>query len=555
MSVRPDRARIGLSVAWSVVLLAVGGLILVPLGRLAGVLVFDGWKPVRAALAAPGTTWAVAHTIVVAAISTAIALPVGVATALAVERLAPPARTWLRVGALLPLIVPHFVLAFSWVQAYGRSGLVDDVTGIRLPGLIGPVGVALVLAVTTAPLAYLVVASGIAVRAEPDLARAARVSGASGWRAFTTVTLPLLRPAIVAAGAIAFAAAVESFAVPAVLGIPSGFATISTRIYQDLNLSANPDSFTAAIVLSLVMVLVILAVVAPVDRMLAGQGASRTGAPGGSADLSGDRPISRRAAVALAVYLAVTVGVPLVALVASSLTRAVGVAAVPSNWTLANFDGALGGQALPAIGRSLGLAATAGACLVVLGGLVATLERRVGGRRRGRRALGSLVTLTFALPGSALAVGLLVAYGGRLGGSLVIIFLAYLAKLWTLAHRPIAGSMDRIPADVQRSARISGAGPFTSWRTVTGPLLAPALLGAFALVFLFAFHELTMSTLLYGPGSETLGVVVLNLKQLGEVGRTSALAVLMALVTAAAAFVIVASARWARRLRVPGPGA
>jgi iron(III) transport system permease protein len=67
-------------------------------------------------------------------------------------------------------------------------------------------------------------------------------------------------------------------------------------------------------------------------------------------------------------------------------------------------------------------------------------------------------------------------------------------------------------------------------------------------VFLFAFHEVTMSALLYGPGSRTLGVVVLNLQELGDVGRTSALAVVMVAVAVASALAMLAAWRTGRRL-------
>ncbi len=124
-------------------------------------------------------------------------------------------------------------------------------------------------------------------------------------------------------------------------------------------------------------------------------------------------------------------------------------------------------------------------------------------------------------------MAVLLAYGPWLRDTLLIILVAYLAKFWALGHRSIAGSADAIPPDLYRAARSGGAGPITALRTVIVPLLRPALAVAWAIVFLFAFHELTMSTLLYGPGSETLAVVILNLRQLGDVTVTSAMAVLL----------------------------
>jgi iron(III) transport system permease protein len=78
---------------------------------------------------------------------------------------------------------------------------------------------------------------------------------------------------------------------------------------------------------------------------------------------------------------------------------------------------------------------------------------------------------------------------------------------------------------------------------VVMPILRPALVSAWMLVFLSALHELTMSSLLYGPGNETLSVVILNLQQLGDVAATSALALLLTLLVAAPSVPLLASRR------------
>jgi iron(III) transport system permease protein len=318
-----------------------------------------------------------------------------------------------------------------------------------------------------------------------------------------------------------FVVSVNSFGIPAVLGSPAGFGTMTTRIYQDLARSAAPAAFTRVLVLAAALVVVTVTVVALADRRLGLAGeVVRTAGPVGNTT-----PAGRKAtwpALVLWVYVTFTALIPLAALVASSLTRAVGLSPVPSNWTLANFREALVGSYGSALGRSLALAAIAATVVVLLGGLAASLTRS-----RGGRSIGTTAILTFAVPGSALAVAVLLAYGPWLRDTLLIILVAYLAKFWALGHRSIAGSVDAIPPDLYRAARSGGAGPVTALRTVIVPILRPAIAAAWAIVFLFAFHELTMSTLLYGPGSETLAVVILNLRQLGDTTVTSAMAVLL----------------------------
>lgn len=510
-------ARLG--VALALVLLAV--LVIFPLFELFRAALAEGWEAARSALGGVGTGRAIWNTAWTGLASAALAVALGTLAAFATERLHLPGRRWLRLALLLPLLTPPFVSALSWVQAYGPGGLLDDTVGLVLPGLLGGAGVVAVIAVNAAPLAYLVVAAGLATRTAPDLERAARVSGSSPWSVLRFVTLPLLRPALVAAAALTFVVSVNSFGIPAVLGLPAGFGTMTTRIYQDLARSAAPEAFTRLLVLAVLLVAITVSVVAVTDRRFSlARAVVRTGAPTGSTD-SGGR-LARWPAVGLWVYVTLTTLVPFVALALTALTKAVGLAPVPANWTLANFEEALSGQYGAALGRSLLLATVAATVVVLLGGLAASF-----GRRRSGRNIGTAAVLTFAVPGSALAVAVLLAYGPWLRDTLLLILVAYLAKFWSLGHRSIAGSADALPPDLYRASRSSGAGPVAALTTVVAPLLRPAIAVAWAVVFLFAFHELTMSSLLYGPGSETLAVVILNLRQLGDVTVTAALAVLL----------------------------
>lgn len=515
-------------VALAVVLVAAGLLVGYPLVRLAvTVWVETGGEPLTA-LEGPGVGTAVRNSVLLAVTVSGVAVPLGAGLALALRRRDVPGRGLWSFGVVLPLLVPDFVLGYSWVQAYGRAGFTESLLGLGWGGLAGPVGVATVLVVNAVPVTFLVTAVGLATRAEPGLARAARASGADATTVLRTVTLPLLRPVLAAAALLVFVLTLGAFAIPLVLGRSAGFATATTRIYADLARSGDPASFVEAVALALVLVVVAASVVLPADALLGPRLRVRRQAV---ADLRlPDAPHGgwgAGVAVAVGGYLLVTLVLPLVALLAAALTRAVGLPPSPSNWTLAHLAAVLDERTLAALGRSLLLSSVAATVLVVLGGAVAVLERG-----RSGRWFSALVTLTLALPGSTLAVALMIAYGRWLTGSLLLIAMAYVAKLWTFAHRPLSGALDRLPTQELHAARVSGAGPWTAVRTVALRPLAPALAAGWLLCFLTAMHEITMSSLLYGPGDETLAVVVLNAQELGQVGPTAALSVLLTLLVA-----------------------
>ncbi|MEO6577616.1 MAG: ABC transporter permease subunit [Candidatus Limnocylindria bacterium] len=507
-------------------LIAAGALLLLvglPSVTLVGNAIADGAGPLLA-LASDRALEAWRNSLIVAAAVTVLAVIGGTGAALLTERVHVRGRGALRIGMLLPLLVPDFVAGLSWQQAYAPRGLVDDAVGLSFPWLFGPVGVIVVLAAGAVPLAYLVIAAGLATRAEPELERAARASGAGRFDVWRSVTIPLAAPSIGAAATLVMVTSMNAFAIPTLLGTPDRFVTMTTRIYRDLAFAADSESFSRVLALSVLLAGSTLLVIGVADRLLPGRGPTRSGVA-----VTRHATTGRAAALPallLWAYVALATVLPLIALLLTALTRGIGVAPIPANWTTEHFAEALGPRFLPAISTTLLLAALAATGALALGALVVAAGRRFGGR-----LLGTAVSGTFAIPGTVLAVAILLAYGGLLRDTLWIILMAYLAKFWAVAHRPISGAVDLMSPEPVRAARASGAGPITVLRTISIPLLRPSLVAAWLLVFLFSLHEVTMSILLYGPRTQTMAVVILNLQQLGDPTVTSALAVLLTALT------------------------
>jgi iron(III) transport system permease protein len=539
-------ALVGLAVAG-------GALVAVPLLVLLRTATEEGFEVLGRALATAAP--AVGASLWTSLAATLLAVGAGAFFAVITERTRVPGRLGLRVAMLAALIVPGYVAAIGWLAAYGPGGLLDDLFDVAAPGLLGPPGIVLVMSAEAAPIVYLIVAAGLRTRIEPDLERAARAAGAGPLEAVRSVTLPLLRPVLGGSAAIAFVLSVTSFGVPAVLGIPAGFTTMTTRIYRDLAFSSDPESFARAVGLAVVLAVGAVIVIVVGDRLLARRPLDRSGAftgPRGSFGATGpagagpgrQRPFLPVLGALIAWFLVTfAVVLPLAGLALTALTRAPGLAPVPANWTLDHVLAVLDARTFEALGHSLLLAGAAAAGVMLLTALAVAA-------RQGRRArlTGSVLGLTFALPGSTLAVAVLLAYGASLRDTLLIILVAYLAKFWALGYGPVISGLDAIPADAARAARASGAGAWVTLRTVVLPLLRPMIVVGGLVVFMFGLHEVTMSSLLYGPGSATLAVVVLNLQQLGERGQTAALALVLALIVGLAAVPLVGRASVLERL-------
>jgi iron(III) transport system permease protein len=225
---------------------------------------------------------------------------------------------------------------------------------------------------------------------------------------------------------------------------------------------------------------------------------------------------------------------PLVAILLTALTKAYGIAPTPSNWTLQNFYEVLwqNQTARRAIRNSVFLAFSAATAISLLGALIAYIVVKT--KIRGRFLLDFLSNMPYALPGTVVAVALILAWlkpvpliNVRLYNTIWILLIAYIARYLAFGVRTTSASLRQIHICLEEAARISGANWFQTFRDIVIPLITPGLFAAWFLVFMPALRELTISTLLWSTRNETIGVMVFNLQESGNTVASAALAVVM----------------------------
>jgi len=501
-------------------------------------------------LATSQATAAMLHTVVVAGLATVLAVGAGMAMAILATRSDLPGRRVLGVLWVAPLLIPAYVTGLAWLGAYFRGGLSGQWVGIDCSWLEGPIGLVVLLGLQGCPLAYLLIRSVLSGQRVAELEEAARAAGASSLRSARDVTLPLLRPALVGATLLVFVMAASDFGVPAILGIPAGFSMVTTLIYAQLSFAGGQHAIASATALSSCLGVMGLVAVLALNRLStpteAGTRTIRRAAGAPLVTLGWVRWVVFALAVGFSVA---TVGLPLLALVLEALSRGFTMSLSPTQWTAANVTAAVSGANLAALGRSVLLAASAAAVVAVGGALIAVLARR--GPLMG--ALSGLTTVAFTLPGSVIAVAALLAWQHWLYGTLLIIVLAYLARFAVVGVRSADASLASLPEEQIHAARAAGASALRVAMDVVRPAVTPGALAGFVLVFLLAVHELTISSLLYAPSTETFAVRVLNAEQGGDLALTAALAVVVTALTALVATVLLGSRRL-RQLVVAGAG-
>ncbi|AWV23792.1 Iron(III)-transport system permease protein sfuB [Roseomonas mucosa] len=523
-SLLPSRGLALLALAWLVLVGAA------PLLR----LLSEASGPALALLPADAAVWrATWRTVAVAAGACLLACLLGMALVSLLLLRAPPGRRVLLFLCILPALVPPQVLALAFSQAAGPSSPLLLALGLAPPlgtpnPLYGPGGMIALLGLQGAPLVLLAMAA-VLRRVPGENLAAARGLGAGPSEALRRVVWPLLLPGLLAGAGLAWIAALGNFGVAALLGIPARWITLPILIWQRLS-----GAGTGALGQSAALSLLLAALAAP--GLLAQRAAIR------AASLPSGKPFeplragqgARLGVALLWLGLVLVLLVPLLSLLAASLVPAFGVPISAGTATLRHWGAAFapGSQTLGALGNSLLLSALA-ALILALAALPVAISLRGRAVRIG--AIGT--DLSYALPGACTGVAALLLvlstpFGGWAYGTLALILFAYLARFQAMALRPAAAAAARLDPLLDFAARGMGAGLWSRLRSVHLPPLTPGLAAGGILVALQAVNEVTISTLLHGPGTQTLGVLVFNLQDGGDGPQAAAVSLVALLLVA-----------------------
>lgn len=527
--------------------LSKSGLLALVALALVGYPLVDLVRSVLASPSGPAGAWhvvtsrsvgiALLHTVIVSAAATVIATVLGLTMALLVARSDLPFRRFFACVWVAPLIVPAYVTGLAWLDSYTRAGLSDELLHASVSWLSGAGGVVLLLALQGAPLAYLLVLVALRSGDIGELEDAARIAGRSPWGVLREVTLPLVRSAVVGAMFLVFVSSASDFGIPAVLAIPAGFSTVTTLIYSDLSFAGGANAIASAASLSALLGFIAIVLVVVTNRISrSGLGVGR---PTGQAISS--RPLLtlgrlRTPIAALCwLFVFVTVVVPFAGLLVTSVSPAFRLTPWPGDWVATAYANALSGENLASLGRSMLLAGGAALIVAIGGAAVALLLRR---RDRLANASLTLLSLPFALPGSVVAIAVLIAWQRWIYGTMLIILIAYVARFAVVGIQTSVATLGGLSDDLVDAARASGASARRATFDIVRPAMTPGIMISFALVFLLGIHELTMSSLLYGPSTKTFAVQVLAAEEAGEVALTAALAMLITAITVVLAGIV-----------------
>jgi iron(III) transport system permease protein len=496
----------------------------------------NGLADWRAFLASPADRDATVSTLIISVGSVVAALLVGLPLAFLLTRFEFRGRRLLGAVATLPAALPPLVGVLAFLFLYGESGVVtrgvQRALGLQAPpwSLTGLWAIVFVHAYTMYVYVFLFVAAGLE-RYDTTLDEAAAGLGASGGFRLRRVTLPLLTPSIAGAMLLVFMSALGSFSAPYIFG--GGQRVLATQILVSRVNGAMGLAYVETTVLALAAVAA-LWLLRWMERRrqyaMAGKGRATR------------RIVRSRLARALAPVLAVVVVLVLVlphamvVLVSFARDGAWTTQILPPEYTLDNFR-RLGTDTRlwRPIANSVTMSLAATAANVVVCFLAAYLI--VLTRAPGRRLLQLLVVLPWAIPGTAIALGLAATFNRNdpltarvlLVGTFWILPLAYFIRNVPVVTSAVEGSLRQMDPTLEDAARGLGASWWLTMRRIILPAARPGLVAGTMLAAVAAVGEFVASVVLWTYANRPISVEILQQVRDLSFGTAAAYSVLLIL--------------------------
>jgi iron(III) transport system permease protein len=538
----PARTKPGIGAAE--VLLALSVVVLVVVVAIPVLLIFwtalfvDGSlnvKDILAILRKPDTYEALKNSVVIAAGVTFFSTIIGVFFAWLVSRTDLPFKETMKLLFLVPFMLPSFIGALAWKMLLSpRSGFVNKALSSAF-GLEDAVfniyslgGIIAVETMYLFPFVFIQV-SGALERMDPTLEESARISGAGLLTITRRITLPLMLPSIAAGALLVALYSLSHFGVPAILGTEVGIYNIPTKIYEKIHQSGG--SFTAirtGTILSSILVLAAGLILWAQSFLLKAGRFQVIAGKSMRPMLLKLRGLKVPLLVLSIVYIAVTVVLPTVTIVLVGTLKTYGVSFTLENMSLDNLKYILFGWKMTrdALWNSFTLSLGAAFVTMLVGTLISYVIVKM--KVRGKFLLEFLGVLPFSVPGTVIALGVILMWSGKFGVNLYntawIIFVAYIARYMAFSLKSNSAALEQVHDSLEEAARACGATHWQALRDIVIPLIKPGMVAAFFLIFLPALRELTTSVLLYGPTTRTIGVAIYTLNEDGETVYAATLA-------------------------------
>ena len=427
--------------------------------------------------------------------------------------------------SILPIITPAFVLGLAMIYMFGRRGFIThSLLGLSTNAFFGPLGVGVAQVLAFTPIAYLVLV-GVIHSLDVSLEEAARTLRADRWTLFRTILWPLMRPGLANAMLLVMIESLADFGNPLILG--GGVPFLPTEIFYAIE--GRFDQHEAA-VYGLVLLVITLTIFF-LQRYWLGRRSyvTVTGKP------SGGRPTPLPLASDLILTCVFLLFTAVAALLYGSILFGsfVNLWGIDNTFTLKNYQDLMS-HGIPVLLDTMRLSLLAAIPSALLGFLIAYLTLRQ--RFVGRTALEFSALLSYAIPGTVMGIGYIMAFNAgalQLTGTGLIIVLAFIFRGMPVGIRCGVAALTQLDPSLEEASFTLKAGTVTTLRRVVIPLVRSALMTGLIYSFVRAMTAVSQVVFLVSPGYNLVTVLILSWAEYGTIGRGAALSTLLIAVLAA----------------------
>jgi len=457
-----------------------------------------------------------------------------------------PLRRTVRALVTASFVTPPFLGAIAWeLLAAPNSGLINQayraVIGdpaaeplfniYSLPGLI------FVISCYTFPYVFVLVANSLD-RIPGDLEDASNILGGRTWDTARRITVPLALPALLAGALVAFLQAMTLFGSPAILALPAGFHTMTTKIWSLFQYPPKPELAAAASLPLLVLTVLLLRAEAVI---LGRRGYTVVGGKQGDprlVRLGGWKWVALGSAF---LVLANPVFLPYGALLNAAFSPIATQIVTWSTATLHNINFVF--FELSATKLAFRNTFILGFLSATIGTVIAVVIAYVTARKAiaGWRALAFLATAPVAVPGIVLGVGLFLSYTRPpfvLYGTLWILLIAFVTIALPAAYQQLQSAFRAVSPDLEEASRILGATRLQSLGHITAPLLRTSVIATWCFIFVGVIRELSAAVILFTSETKVISVLIFDLNESGDLGAIAVLGIIMLVITFAVVIAI-----------------
>ena len=450
-----------------------------------------------------------------------------------------PCARLVRYLVMASFVTPPFLGAIAWeLLAAPNSGLLNKlfrvVTGAPpdeyLFNIYTLSGLIFVIACYTFPYVFVLVANALD-RIPGDLEDASSILGGRTWITARRVTIPLVLPALLAGALVAFLQAMTLFGSPAILALPAGFHTMTTKIWSLFQYPPKPELAAAAALPLLVVTVILLRA----EQMILGRrGYSVIGGKSGEPRLI-KLGWWRWAALGLCfVVLLNPIILPYGALLNAALSPVASQPVTFATMTLHNIEWVF--FELSTTRLALWNTILLGFGTATIGTLLAVVIAYLTARRavRGYRILAFLATTPIAIPGVVLGVGLFLTYTQPpfvLYGTLWILLIAFVTISLPSAYQQLQSAVRVVHPELEDASRILGATRLRALWEVTAPLLRTSVIATWCFIFVGTIRELSAAIMLFTSETKVVSVLIFDLNESGDLAAISVLGIMMLIIT------------------------